>query len=60
MLRISFRYSDGQIQCNRKLDGAEEEVNYCTDSACTNYLDIAKKMSIMSTMSYVMVFLRIY
>ena len=29
----------GQNQYNRKLDGAEEEVNYCTYSACTNYLD---------------------
>ena len=43
MLRISFRYSDGQIQCKRKLDGAEEEVNYCTDSACARYLDTCEE-----------------
>ena len=33
----------GQIQCNRKLDGAEEEINYCTDSGCTNYLDTCEE-----------------
>ena len=43
MLWIFFRYSDRQIQCNRKLDGAEEEVNYCTDSASTNYVDTCEE-----------------
>jgi len=33
----------GNDQYNRKLDGAEEEVNYCTDSACTNYLDTCEE-----------------
>mmetsp|Transcript_7507 Transcript_7507/g.9664 ORF Transcript_7507/g.9664 Transcript_7507/m.9664 type:complete len:154 (+) Transcript_7507:52-513(+) len=33
-----------QNQYNRKLDGAEEEVNYCTDSACANYLDTCEVM----------------
>ena len=45
-----------------KLDGAEEEINYRTDSACANYLDtwiLAKKRSITITMSYVVIGKRI-
>jgi len=34
---------NGRNQYNRKLDGAEEEVNYCTDSACTNYLNTCEE-----------------
>ena len=32
-----------QNQYNRKLDGAEEEINYRTDSACANYLDTCEE-----------------
>ena len=42
----------GQIQCNCKLVGAEEEVNYCTDSTCTNH-DYYRTVSfIFITMHY--------
>ena len=33
----------GHNQYNRKLNGAEEEVNYCTDFVCTNYLDTCEE-----------------
>ena len=38
-----YAAGNGQNQYNSKLDSAEEEVNYCTDSACTNYLDTCEE-----------------
>ena len=52
MLRISFRYSDGQIQCKRKLDGAVEEVITVLILAAQISWTLAKKKSITRIMSY--------
>ena len=43
--RYCEEYAAGncQNQYNRKLDGAEEEVSYCTDSACADYLDTCEE-----------------